>query len=841
MEALAALSLAGNVMQFVDFSSKIISEARAIEKNGESSSIADLQRFALSSTKHARIIRSRLQASSYIRPLSEENQHLVDLAADCEQAGHEFAVYLSTFSTSRTARNFLHILKDTIRIRWRHEAIVAFVEKLESFQSALTLAAILAFQSNVDDRNDDIVLHMKELQKSSDKNSAESIRQNEQIKDTLMAMQSHSASNPVIQQKLQDCLGKLSSLHRSTPQNQTILKWLNFRQMAWRYEEICAAYQKTFQWIFRPPGPTDSWDDFGNYLSGEGIDAPYFINGKAGSGKSTLLRFIVDNEQTYNKLALWAPQNQLLALHFFFWNLGTPLQKSRTGMLRAILHEALSKHPELIPSTLPDIYSNWKDSYVNDEPTFVEMKRALQLFVEKASKFLKICIFIDGLDELAGDHKELAQFIHSFTGTNVKVVVSSRSINPSVNTFRGCPTLRLQDLTRHDMDQYIRGNLVDHQAMCQMSKFDPQGAGSLVSEIKLKAEGVFLWVRLVVRLLIDGLEAGDSIMDLQAKLQSLPRDLKNLYRRMLSRTLPEYQVQASEILQMFHVWNTYTSHQPLGVVTFAFAMQPLNEAFTRPVAPLNLDNYTWLYNCTEARIQSRCCGLLEIGRDCGPTNAALDWASGDDNDGSVVRYMHRTVGEFLVCGEVWEEMSEMTQNSGFNPALSLSSACLSMLKSASTITTARASRILFGNLINLLGSSFCFENRALPEYMQCMEHSMSKYQDLFSHLFGREVTRAENWLQYFRSNIRRAISDHNAEPFKIKGKISYKVSKLRRKAPPGAPFHRSQRGTHNFVTAFVSSTDNTVTQNEDLVLSGKGFWNAPSILESRQFSTSSHE
>ncbi|TGO51493.1 hypothetical protein BCON_0160g00180 [Botryotinia convoluta] len=283
MEARAALSLAGNVMQFVDFSSKIISEAHAIEKNGESSSIADLQCFALDSTKHARIIRSRLQTSSYTRPLSEENQHLVDLAADCEQAGHEFAVYLSTFSTSRTARNFLHNLKDSIRVRWRHEAIVAFVEKLESFQGALKLATILAFQSNVDDRNQDIVFHMKELQKSSDKNSAESIRQNEQIKDILMAMQSHSASNLVIQRKLQSCLGDISSLHRSTPQNQTIFKWLNFRQMAWRYEEICVAYQETFQWIFRPPGLADAWDDFGNYLSEEGIDAPYFINGKAGS------------------------------------------------------------------------------------------------------------------------------------------------------------------------------------------------------------------------------------------------------------------------------------------------------------------------------------------------------------------------------------------------------------------------------------------------------------------------------------------------------------------------------------------------------------------------------
>lgn len=185
----------------------------------------------------------------------------------------------------------------------------------------------------------------------------------------------------------------------------------------------------------------------------------------------------------------------------------------------------------------------------------------------------------------------------------------------------------------------------------------------------------------------------------------------------------------------------------------------------------------------------------------------------------------------------------MTKNSGFNPALNLSSACLSMLKSASTIATARASRILFGNLINLLGSSICFENRALPEYMQCMEQSMSKHQDLFSRLFGREVTRTENWLQYFRSNVGRVISNHNAEPFKIKGKISYKVSKLRRRAPPGAPFHRSQRGTHNLVTALVSSTDNTVAPNEDHVLGGKDIWNlyGPPSLGSRQFSAFSHE
>ena len=74
MEALAAVSLAGNVIQFVDFSSKVISEARSIERNGDLSSITDLQRYVSNSTKQAGIIRSRLQASTYARPLSEDNQ-----------------------------------------------------------------------------------------------------------------------------------------------------------------------------------------------------------------------------------------------------------------------------------------------------------------------------------------------------------------------------------------------------------------------------------------------------------------------------------------------------------------------------------------------------------------------------------------------------------------------------------------------------------------------------------------------------------------------------------------------------------------------------------------------
>jgi NACHT domain len=634
---------------------------------------------------------------------------------------------------------------------------MSFVQKIERLRGALMLAAILALRSSEGGHSDEIITHLRALQKTGDTHSTSSEKSNQKIQRILDIIESQSGSkSDLIQDQINRRLDEITLWHQSINPNreQTILKWLNFRQMVWRYEEVPMAYQETFQWIFRPPSQNDSWDDFGDYLARHRVDTPYFINGKAGSGKSTLLRFIVDNERTYEKLAHWAPPDQLLVLHFFFWNLGTPLQKSQTGMLRAILHKALSKHPELIPGTLPRIYSNWEDSYVGDQPSFNEMKRAFELFLLKASKFLKICIFIDGIDELDGDHRDLAQFTRSLAGENVKLVVSSRPINASVYVFRDCPTLKLQDLTRHDMAQYIKGNLVLHQIMTQMAKHDPRAAEQIITEIEEKADGVFLWVRLVVRLLVDGLEAGDSVTDLQKKLRSLPQDLKDLYRRMLSKILPEYQVQASEILQLFHIWNIYTLYQPLSLITLAFAMQSPSEAFRRTVAPIDLETYSWLCNTAEARIQSRCCGLLEAGRERGPANVILDWASGEINDGSVVRYLHRTVAEFLVSGDVWDETCRMTATSGFKPALNLSSACLSMIKSASPITRASEIKTLLVNMTTFLRSATYLKIQILCDYMNDIERSMTNNQNLPNWSSQTLSTFNGHWLfKFFQPRI----------------------------------------------------------------------------------------
>jgi hypothetical protein len=72
MEALIAVGLAGNVVQFVQGAGALIALAGEIRKNGSPSSLPDLQHLAETLTGQAAILKSRLKACS--ATLAQEDQ-----------------------------------------------------------------------------------------------------------------------------------------------------------------------------------------------------------------------------------------------------------------------------------------------------------------------------------------------------------------------------------------------------------------------------------------------------------------------------------------------------------------------------------------------------------------------------------------------------------------------------------------------------------------------------------------------------------------------------------------------------------------------------------------------
>lgn len=457
-----------------------------------------------------------------------------------------------------------------------------------------------------------------------------------------------------------------------------VLNCLYFRQMTDRVDEVSLAHQRTFEWIFRNP-VTDQkpWTNFLDWLRyGTGC---YWINGKAGSGKSTLMKYIYGDARTTTALELWAGQSTIITSSFFFWNLGSLLQKTQSGLLRSLLFDILERHQGLIPSVFPRLCRAVladKTATPLVEPSFAELRQAFLKLVGQASISLKMCFFIDGIDEFDGIFEELLELIMAISSSPyVKFVLSSRPIPICVDFFSQHAKLRLQDLTHDDIRFYVEDKLAGNVHMSRLKETEGALATNLIMEVCDKASGVFLWVMLVVRSLLQGLRNFDRISDLRHRLEELPADLESLYQHMLHTMSPLYRQQASQLFQIMMNSRNVQDERPVTLLQLSFAEEEDTMMAVRAsVSPLPKSAQLSRCEWTEGRLRSRCCGLLEV----------QDKRVYVKSDRPVVRpcvaFLHKTVVEFLQLPDNWTNISGLNANTTFDPFVSLMASCLYDLK-----------------------------------------------------------------------------------------------------------------------------------------------------------------
>ena len=80
-----------------------------------------------------------------------------------------------------------------------------------------------------------------------------------------------------------------------------------------------------------------------------------------------------------------------------------------------------------------------------------------------------------------------------------------------------------------------------------------ESAAALVNNIVEKADSVFLWVRLVVKSLLDGLRNHDGVAILQERLTLIPTELDDLYTHLSGLIDPVYLRWASQAFQILCV------------------------------------------------------------------------------------------------------------------------------------------------------------------------------------------------------------------------------------------------------------------------------------------------
>ncbi|KXX78252.1 Vegetative incompatibility protein HET-E-1 [Madurella mycetomatis] len=210
--------------------------------------------------------------------------------------------------------------------------------------------------------------------------------------------------------------------HRKRNLEARFLSALSYEGMDDRESSIAKAHEKTFKWVF-DPDETQSQVSLPAWL--ESADQLYWITGKPGSGKSTLMKFIsqppVDGPRLkrperereprcISYLRRWAQGCDLLVASFYFWASGSKIQATSSALYRTLLHQICTAYPDVIPIASPNRWyalclfdSNWKP--------FTEHE--LQMILQQTMSYvhhdlgIKICLFIDGLDEFDGDHNAL--------------------------------------------------------------------------------------------------------------------------------------------------------------------------------------------------------------------------------------------------------------------------------------------------------------------------------------------------------------------------------------------------------------------------------------------------
>ena len=302
------------------------------------------------------------------------------------------------------------------------------------------------------------------------------------------------------------------------------------------------------------------------------------------------------------------------------------------------------KRPSLIPKVVP---TRWQSSSAHGSAAFAwttsELSKAFKVLAKIDLK-TKFCFIIDGLDEFDGDHQNLIDMLFSMIRTsNVKVLASSRPWLVFQDAFESSPEMILQDLTHDDIKIFTHESLYNHARFDRLLSLEPERAPKLVTEIVDKASGVFLWVHLVVRSLMEGLTNADRISDLRRRLQELPTDLEQYFFYILTSLDSFYLHQASQLFRL-----ALEARNPLSVLTFSYLDQDdLNFALKSEIKSISEDEEAARCDTIERRLNSRCKGLLESRR-----RQSCDEYS--NSDGVVaervsyeVDFMHRTVRDFL--------------------------------------------------------------------------------------------------------------------------------------------------------------------------------------------------
>ncbi|ENH65016.1 hypothetical protein Focb16_v005417 [Fusarium oxysporum f. sp. cubense] len=677
------------------------------------------------------------QTAAQMRPLTKEQQKIVDVGKQIHDCVDELQQQFSKLHVDDKSKRGFHgrlaASKKSATALWRgkelqgvesnlqrHEQLLQslLLDRVCSQSQAAELTSLRSFQHV----HGALQVIISRLGDSSAKVSELLTDLSSDVSNRLV--EEHATSQKVIGDRigsaedsvLQSVSQSLDNLRRELlareqvksleKQQEQLLSSLRFPEMNGRRNHISDNYPGTFAWIFdrhtslhlnaisssgseqddQVPEDTKSSEigDRGSEISAANAKEPgfdcvscwlesdlnlFWISGKPASGKSSLMKFLASNDLTMGQLKAWRTDIQILT--HFFWKPGQLLQQTVKGMVLSLLHQVLTAMPSLCQK-LYTTQPSTKHKASHSDWSLHELTETLVWVLEASPE--DFCIFLDGLDEA----KDLGNLLHpdwTHSGVihkllklkNVKICASSREEHAFGSFFEDVSRLRIHLLNNPDITLFIRERL----DICGLGCRDRD---QLILKTVERAQGVFLWVTLVVDRLNRAIRQGYRTMEvLQQRLEQTPSDLNTLYTDMWSRAgddgqLPNMKVAASlyfSLIIMARSLNDYLSEgcyfwssstYVYSLLTMAIATQDESlETILRTGRMVAVEDLLSMCSRVENEIQLVCHGLIEI-KSTWEGDSIFD---GDERlrtqNFSMVDFIHRSAFDFLVDTELGRE------------------------------------------------------------------------------------------------------------------------------------------------------------------------------------------
>ena len=432
-----------------------------------------------------------------------------------------------------------------------------------------------------------------------------------------------------------------------------ILTSLSYDEMFDRYDKIADAHKQTFGWVYDDPGP-----GFLPWLQeGKGI---FWIRGKPGSGKSTLMKHLFEDKRTFTAFQRGSRSLSPARAGFFFHDRGSELQKSLAGLLRGILYQLLCQFDDLVLRVLP-MYSKSKHLGTSaDWSREEELLLALSAITDQDDVRGDALLFIDGLDEYHGDHSKLLDWLRNLAdpstqhGLKLKLCVSSRLYNVFQDSLAHCQGFIIHDLTSSDITVYVRSTL--QRRVSTIRPFRQDQAELLFSQIVEKASGVFIWVRLVVDDLLQGLVDGDTISQLQERITWLSGNLEELYSQILERINPRYLHETRTLFQILR-----DARGRVTLLDLAMINEPLDWPEELHAAQISDAEVQDVCSNMKRRLRGRCGGLIEVQDESLADQEFEGVHQYQELGNGGVQFIHQTAKEFLGKPENWKAIETLNE------------------------------------------------------------------------------------------------------------------------------------------------------------------------------------